>query len=34
MADNPYHLVVPLDLSDIEDKHDDDRVKVVAQAAD
>ena len=34
MADNPYHLTVPLDLSDIEGKEDDDRVKVVAQAAD
>jgi hypothetical protein len=34
MAGNSYHLTVPLDLSDIDDKHADDRVKVVAQAAD
>lgn len=34
MSDSAYVLTVPLDLGDIEDKQDDDQVKVVAQAGD
>ena len=34
MTDSSYILNVPLDLSDIDDKASDDRLKVVAQAAD